>query len=232
MAERLIVDAGRCARGSAARRARARRREFSGLARDRGATSPSTARSRRRPRDASEVCARALATRLHPATRSLDRACRVHIMWTASVLPRPRPKRRSHDAGRPSRAVHFCLPGAAAGSREGHRRPSRDHRPRADRHVRRRSRAARRRARARQDAAHQDARRGARPVVLAHPVHAGPDAGGHHRHEHHRGGRGRPEALPVPVRARSSRTSCSPTRSTARRRRRSPRCSRACRRPR
>ena len=39
-----------------------------------------------------------------------------------------------------------------------------------------------------------------------------------------RGGRAR-----VPARARCSRTSCSPTRSTARRRRRRPRCSKRCR---
>ena len=42
---------------------------------------------------------------------------------------------------------------------------------------------------------------GARPVLLAHSVHARPDAGRHHRHQHHRRGRGRPEALPVPARA-------------------------------
>ena len=64
--------------------------------------------------------------------------------------------------------------------------------------------------------------------VQPDPVHAGPDAGRHHRHEHPRR-RGRPAGLHVPVRARSSRTSCSPTRSTGRRRRPSRACSRRCR---
>ena len=66
--------------------------------------------------------------------------------------------------------------------------------------------------------------------VRAHPVHAGPDARGHHRH---RGHRRRPDdaAAELPLRARPGvrATSCSPTRSTARRRRRRRRCSRRCR---
>ena len=70
----------------------------------------------------------------------------------------------------------------------------------------------------------------ARPQVHPHPVHARPDAVGHHRHRHHQRGSGdRPAADGVCARARSSATSCSPTRSTARRRRRSRRCSRRCR---
>jgi hypothetical protein len=64
--------------------------------------------------------------------------------------------------------------------------------------------------------------------LLAHPVHARPDAGRHPRHDRHRrdaGGRKSSSSARGP----SSRTSCSPTRSTARRRRRRARCSRRCR---
>ncbi len=67
------------------------------------------------------------------------------------------------------------------------------------------------------------------PEVLAHPVHAGPDAGRHRRHEHRAGARARRRRSSSSSRARFSRTSCSPTKSTARRRRRSRRCSRRCR---
>ena len=66
-------------------------------------------------------------------------------------------------------------------------------------------------------------------AVLAHPVHARPDAGRHHRHHGHRRGRSGRQGRSSSARARSSRTSCSPTRSTARRRRRRARCSRRCR---
>ena len=71
--------------------------------------------------------------------------------------------------------------------------------------ARRRPRAARGRARPRQDDAGAHARRGARPELLAHPVHARPDAGRHRRHQRHRRGRARRQALRVPARARSSR---------------------------
>ena len=65
----------------------------------------------------------------------------------------------------------------------------------------------------------------ARPGVPPHPVHARPDALGHHRHGHHRGRPGdRPAQARIPSRARSSPTSCSPTRSTARPPRPRPRC--------
>ena len=75
-----------------------------------------------------------------------------------------------------------------------------------------------------------DARRGAGPVVRAHPVHARPDAGGHHRHRRARGGpRHRPPRVPLHARAGLRATSCSPTRSTARRRRRRRRCCSRCR---
>ena len=81
-----------------------------------------------------------------------------------------------------------------------------------------------------QDAADRDAGAGARPEVQPHPVHARPDAVGHHRHRHHPGGRGdRPPADGVRARADLRATSCWPTKSTARRPRRSRRCSRRCR---
>ncbi|MCK7469577.1 MAG: hypothetical protein MZU95_01305 [Desulfomicrobium escambiense] len=70
----------------------------------------------------------------------------------------------------------------------------------------------------------------ARPEVRAHPVHARPDAVRHHRHRHHPGRSRRPaSATWCSRRGPCSRTSCWPTRSTARRRRRSRRCSRRCR---
>ena len=74
---------------------------------------------------------------------------------------------------------------------QGHRRPGRGHRRGADGAVHRRPLPDHRRARAGQDAADQDRRADPRPVVQAHPVHAGPDAGRHHRHRGPRR-RGRP----------------------------------------
>ena len=53
-----------------------------------------------------------------------------------------------------------------------------------------------------EDAAHRDAGAGARPEVQPHPVHARPDAVGHHRHRHHPGRRGDRPA-PDGVRART-----------------------------
>ena len=94
----------------------------------------------------------------------------------------------------------------------------------------RRTCAPRGRAGAREDAPRAHGRRGARPDVLARAVHARPDAERHHRHGAARGGsRARGSAASSTCAARSSRTSCSPTRSTARHRRRRPRCSRRCR---
>ena len=59
-------------------------------------------------------------------------------------------------------------------------------------------------------------RRRHRLLVQSHPVHAGPHAGRHHRHEHpHRGGRA--AGLQVPAGSDLRATSSSPTRSTARR---------------
>ena len=68
----------------------------------------------------------------------------------------------------------------------------------ADRPAREQPRPARGRARARQDDARADDRRRHRLLVQPDPVHAGPDARRHHRHEHpHRGGR--PARLPLPA---------------------------------
>src|SRR3989454_6934930 len=65
-----------------------------------------------------------------------------------------------------------------------------------------RPRAAPGRAGARQDADGPDGGRGARPPVIAHPVHARPDALRHHRDGDHRAGGDDREAR-VPVRARA-----------------------------
>ena len=71
---------------------------------------------------------------------------------------------------------------------------------------------------------------GARSQVLADPVHARPDAVGRDRHRHRPGRSRRPGAGGwCSCRARSSPTSCSPTRSTGRRPRPSRRCWRRCR---
>ena len=76
-----------------------------------------------------------------------------------------------------------------------------------------------------------DAREGARALgrlhVLADPVHARPAADGHHRASTSSTSA---RTSSTSGTARSSRTSCSSTRSTAPRRRRSRRCSSACRR--
>ena len=56
--------------------------------------------------------------------------------------------------------------------------------------------------------------RGARPQLQAHPVHARPDAVGHHRHQFLNEADGR-RAVRVQSPARSSPISCSPTKSTA-----------------
>ncbi len=85
-------------------------------------------------------------------------------------------------------------------------------------------------ARHREDADGPHHRANARPRLQAHSVHAGPDALRHHRHGHHRGrSHHRPSPLDVRARARSSAISCWPTKSTARRPRRSRRCSKPCR---
>ena len=79
----------------------------------------------------------------------------------------------------------------------------------------------------RQDPHRAPAGPGARPRLPPHPVHARPAPQRHHRQLPLRPARG---PLRVPGRARSSPTSCSPTRSTAPRPRRRRRCWRRCRR--
>ena len=119
----------------------------------------------------------------------------------------------------------------AAGARgpQGHRRSRRDRGPGARRAVRGRARAARRGPGPGEDPPGPHPGRLPRPLVLAHPVHAGPDAGGHHRHEHHR--RGRRGAPALPVRAGARLREHPPGRRGQPRdaRRRSPRSSRGCR---
>ena len=90
-----------------------------------------------------------------------------------------------HRARRPDE------PGPGAdppGAEEAHRRPGRGADPGAADALRRRQQPRRRRARPGQDAADPHDGPGAGPAVLAHPVHARPDALGHHRHRHHPGG--------------------------------------------
>ena len=77
------------------------------------------------------------------------------------------------------------------------RRPGRRDRAGADLALRRRQQHHHRRARPGQDPDHPHPGPGAGPQVLAHPVHAGPDAVGHHGHGHHPGG---PRDRPAPSR--------------------------------
>ena len=92
-------------------------------------------------------------------------------------------------------------------NRQGHRRPERGHRAAAHGHVQPRPLPARRRARAGQDAAGQHRIADPAPLVQAHPVHARPDAGRHHRHRHPPGrSRNRPTQVYASCRGRSSPT--------------------------
>ena len=81
--------------------------------------------------------------------------------------------------------VERLIPGSRANrirAGQGHRRPEGSHRTNPDRVVRRRPLPDHRRAGPGQDAAGQIHRPDLSPEVPAHSVHAGPDAGGHHRH--------------------------------------------------
>ena len=111
-----------------------------------------------------------------------------------------------------------------------HRGPGPGHRGAADRPVQPRPLHPRRRARPGQDLDDQHAGQDAVAGLQPHPVHARPDAVGHHRH---RGDRGEPHA-PATASSSSSKARCSPTsswptKSTARRPRRRPPCSKPCR---
>ena len=197
-----------------------------------------------RPRQPVRCCAP--IPPLAPATRRLRRG-RAIARWIIGALPRhqetsvpeerpmtqgiyrsERVRGRARAAGaRPAARAGRAHPrGVPPGGRRGrarHHRQARRGRARAHRDGRARPRAARRRAGRRQDAALQGHRRGARRALRARAVHARPPADGCHRRHHLRRAR---EAVRVPARARCSRTSSSPTRSTARRPRPSRRCSR------
>ena len=129
---------------------------------------------------------------------------------------------------RPAR-VQPASPADAGGIAEGHRRPGRGDRADLRRHLHPRPLPAGRRARAGQDADGQHAGADPRHPVQADPVHARPDAVGHHGHERVGGRRARAGGTSASSRGRSSPTSCWPTKSTARRPRRRPRCCRRCR---
>ena len=79
-----------------------------------------------------------------------------------------------------------------------------------------------------QDADGQHAGPHSRHRLQTHSVHARPDAVGHHRHERAGRRRARASGNSASSRGRSSRTSCWPTKSTARLPRRRPRCCRPC----
>ena len=86
--------------------------------------------------------------------------------------------------------------------RQGDRRPGDDHRPHAGRPALPRPHPLAGCARAGQDPDGPHPGADARPGVPPHPVHARPDALGHHRHGHHRGGPGdRPAQAGIPSRA-------------------------------
>ena len=136
------------------------------------------------------------------------------------------------DMQRRAERVCLALRRGARGNRPRHRRPRRDRPRRADLPVRRRALPARRRARPGQDAAGAHAGQDARPGLLAHPVHARPDAGRHPRHEHGDGDRPTASGSSSSSAGRSSRRSAWPTKSTAPRPRRSRPCSKRCRKAR
>ena len=130
------------------------------------------------------------------------------------------------------RAVRPAIRRVARAVEPGDRRASR-HRPwRVDLPVRRRALPAGRRAGAGQDAARAHAGQGARPEILAHSVHARPDAGRHSGHEHGRWNRPTAGGFSSFKKGRSSRRSAWRTKSTAPRPRRNRPCSKRCRKAR
>ena len=113
---------------------------------------------------------------------------------------------------------------------QGHRRPRPRHRRSADRSVRQGPLPARRRAGTGEDALDQHTRGNFGSRLQPHPVHARLDAVGHHRHGYLAGRcRHRPAQLFSFSAGRSSPTSCSRTKSTARRPRRKRRFCNRCR---
>ena len=140
----------------------------------------------------------------------------------------PEPARGRRPGRR--RAAQGRLRQARGRDGQGHRRPARGARGAADRHLRPRPLPADRRAGAGQDPDDPHPGRRPEPDLQPDPVHARPDALGHHRHRGDPGGQGdRRPPVQVPPRARSSPTSSWPTRSTGPRPRPRPPCSRRCR---
>ena len=198
------------------------------VARRASASTRPTTRSRSSPRTASshvpratkaEVAARDPRRRVEPPFifgrkgRAADGARR------AAAVPSTARRRGGRD-GRRGRAAHR---GQHPPRRQGARRGARARHRRAARrgpHPRR-GLPGRRQDRARARALALD-----RLPVRARPVHGRPAAGRHRRHQRLQPARGSASSS---ARARSSPTSCSSTRSTAPRRRRSPACSSACR---
>ena len=113
---------------------------------------------------------------------------------------------------------------------QGHHRPGQRDRIAGHLPAGRRPRAGRRRAGTGQDAAGQVAGAGHRHAVPPRAVHARPDAVRYRRHrDPRRRHQPRASACSASRRALCSRRCCWPTRSTARRPRPSPRCSKRCR---
>ena len=135
-------------------------------------------------------------------------------------------ERERRPGDRPSAG---CLCPAAEGAGPGDRRPARRDRAAGDLPVRPRPCAVDGRAGAGQDAAGQQAGRDDVAEVQPHPVHARPDADGHHRHRHPPGHGRTAGGSSSSSTGRSSPTSSWPTRSTAPRRRPRRPCSRRCR---
>ena len=134
--------------------------------------------------------------------------------------PRPNARPTAHgDAVRRPRPP-LARAGPVRGE-EGDRRPGPGHRAAARLPARPRPLPARRRARPGQDARRRDARHRRRRHVHPPPVHPRPAPRRHRRHPHLPGVDGDASTSSS---ARSSPTSCSPTRSTGPR----PRCSRRC----
>ena len=136
---------------------------------------------------------------------AIDAACEALEAISGMTQPKPAALRRAlGDDRRPARRRRVAPAGAA----------------------RQRARAARRAAGLGEDAGLPLARGGARRRVQAHSVYARSVAERHRRHAHLRSAR---DATSRRCSGRSSPTSCSPTRSIARRPRCSRRCSRRCR---
>ena len=141
------------------------------------------------------------------------------------ACPRSRPSPTPWSACEPDRGRRALERAARRGRARG-RRQARGARARPARAPRRRPRPDRGLPRPGEDADRAVVRAGRRPRLLPHPVHAGPDALRRDRLLDLRPAhRRRSSSGP----GRSSPTSSSPTRSTAPRRRRRPRCSRRCR---